>query len=139
MGVPGVPRFEGENMIIDLKCGAPDRVTIRVNGRTACEIAACVADDRDTLEAEVAAARRLESLRRAVLALPRDMRLDGFEDHVNRVGRDRLFAYAQGLRAGLDGDTIPHGLPGVPPIPPRSDPSYLRGWEAGKHLRECCT
>lgn len=123
-------------MDLHLTCTPHETLRLYVSGQLQAEIAVGVCDTRDTLTAEVHAARCLRALATRVRHLPDQLRaaLD-HPDHAHRAPQAQAAALLRGLLAGLACQTVahPHG-PLVPPVPPESSRTYARGYVLGEAL-----
>ncbi len=127
-------------MDLHLTTDAYDRGAVRlhVNGALVAEVAVGQVQTADALLAEVQAARGLQGLAQVVQQWQRQLqhvadRPDPDEPHPVA----RRCAFARGLEDGLVGHTLPHPLPGVPPLQPETGASYAWGYEHGDALRRC--
>lgn len=114
-----------------------DLLRIRVNGATVAEVFPGASLGPDALRAEVANARAAVAAVRLLGAVLGELATAGdLPDHNYKAPKDRRAAFAEGLRAGLNGETVPYPAhPGVPDVPAESTPSYTRGWNLGDAIR----
>lgn len=113
-------------------CGTT-HLRLFVNDTLVGELSVGQLDTRDTLAQQVTQAHCLTALPPLLASLATEAaRASDIPDHTLTKPEQRQAAYLRGLVAGLQGQTIQHPLPGVPPIPP--DPGhcysegYLQGW-----------
>ena len=123
-------------MDIELTTRPTEVVRVFLNGRLVTEVAAGMADTRDTLVDELLASRAARNAMR-ILATLGDV-LHGVElreDHVNATPAKKRAAAIDGIVDGLAGKTKPHPFgDGVPSLLPRSDPAYGVGYEWGESI-----
>lgn len=127
-------------MDLALTLSPHDRGPLRlfVNGRLEAEIVGGTVQTAAVLAAEVTAARSLQALARFVKQWQRALTaLQDVPDHTARTPAARQAAFCRGLEAGLCDTTVPHPLPGVPPVPPEHSASYRAGYDHGQALRAC--
>lgn len=119
---------------VDLTVAAGDAVRVRVNGKLACEIAAGVADDRDTLERQIAQARCARAGMSILLrALDRLGTIHNREDHVHTSPEAKRAAYMRGLCDGAQRKTaLQHE--GLFATRPEHTPSYDEGYNYGEAI-----
>jgi hypothetical protein len=117
-----------------------DRGPVRlfVHGTLVAEYSVGLTQDRDSLLAEVTAARAYHALAREVQRGQALLTcLEDFRDHVNTTVERKSIAWVRGVTAGHQESTTLHPSPGVPPAIPEHTMCYEAGYEHGQALRRC--
>jgi hypothetical protein len=124
-------------MDLHLTVTPSDVVRLYVNGVLHAEITVGVTDTRDTLLAQVQAARGLARVVDWVEALPGVLdTLDRMVDSQEKTPLAKEAAYLRGLCEGLAGRTRPYpDRPDLPPLPPEDGPAYRLGYAQGEAFR----
>lgn len=121
-------------MILDLQLLPTESLEIRINGKTAAEIAV---NQLTLIDPNLLAAARannaLRHIARAIVAEFESTASGKIVDH-SVSAKDRLDVLLEALQDGIAGRKVTYGAVGVPDTLPGSGATYYTGYQAGRAL-----